>query len=333
MLVQSHTLKTPLYGSISSFEAFRKTAAVFGLEGEAIPHPPPVAGGADGAARDLPGIGLRLHSDEGRPSNFLSHKRRYFLDLQARPTSTPTGVRVNLSDFTLRRGMNGLKAQVRSMKKKNFELTQHIVSLKASMEHIDRELGHLHSLWSTYSKPAKRAAPTGTPPVGHYVQPALWTSPTLEKLRSGRIFPEDLVKPSTADLMSSGQSANVAGCHTDLGPGLMPLETMLLPYQNVVSYANYRLDIRSRDLTPGKGGFLARLRKNLAEFHLTLEEFNWQQLIRLLTFSSTVIDGLCIFQSSEVVGVVLLNYLLQGNAQHFYQSLSSPGDRNTDACR
>lgn len=221
--------------------------------------------------------------------------------------------------------MDALKEQVLSIQRKNEELTQHIVSLQASMEHVDWEVAHIHGLWSHLPKPTEAAVPTGTPGVAQPSQPPLRTPRTLDELRSGGIFPEDVVKPSPVDLAIPVHPANNNGFHTDIEPELPPIEIMLLPFHKVVFYMSYRLDLRSRELTPGEGRFLPHLKKNLAGLHPTLEEFSGKQPIRLLTFLSIVTDGLRTLQASEAVGIRLLNYLLEGDAQHFYKSLSSHG--------
>lgn len=118
-----------------------------------------------------------------------------------------------------------------------------------------REVAHLHSLWSLLPKPKEAVVPAGTLPAIQTSQPPLRIPPTLDELRSGRNFPDDLVNPSPVDPAIPVHSTNNNAYHTDLEPALPPLETILLPFQKVVSYASYRMDLRSRELTPGKDGF------------------------------------------------------------------------------
>ena len=116
----------------------------------------------------------------------------------------------------------------------------------------------------------------------------------------------------------------------DTCPGLVPHETMLNQFTNVVSYTNYRLKNRRVIPTTRETELLARTKKSFDGLYPRLETFNGKKPITLLSFLSTIREGFDHLFVSEAVGVSLLSFYLEGSAKSVYVAQTQSGARSTN---
>ena len=75
-------------------------------------------------------------------------------------------------------------------------------------------------------------------------------------------------------------------------PGLEAKQTLLSPFNEVVSYETYRLKDKCSVLYASEGGEINRLKKRFGGLLPTLREFDGKKPIALLTFLSELREGL-----------------------------------------
>ena len=149
------------------------------------------------------------------------------------------------------------------------------------------------------------------------------------KVPSAKIGPIFSIPPVTA----SHSADPIPGVTTgdqgpDLGPycpGLQPLTTMVPAFKFVIDYRMYRLANMSSVPSENEMTNMYRFKKRIDALYTTLGKFDGSEPIAFLNFITTFREALNGFNLSEGIGVRMMSYFLELDAETAYETQVSPG--------